>query len=41
MLIRGLPGELSDAICIFVCTGSEANDLAVRIAKAVTGMILN
>ena len=31
-----LPGDLSTAI--FVCTGSEAVDLAVRIARAVTGM---
>ncbi len=30
-----LPGELS--ACYFVCTGTEANDLAVQIARAVTG----
>jgi 4-aminobutyrate aminotransferase-like enzyme len=30
-----LPGELG--VCMFVCTGTEANDLAVRIARAVTG----
>jgi 4-aminobutyrate aminotransferase-like enzyme len=30
-----LPGELST--CYFVCTGTEANDLAVQIARAVTG----
>lgn len=30
-----LPGELS--VCFFVCTGSEANDLAWQIAQAVTG----
>ncbi len=30
-----LPGDL-DA-CFFVCTGTEANDLAVQIARAVTG----
>lgn len=30
-----LPGELS--VCYFVCTGSEANDLAWQIARAVTG----
>jgi 4-aminobutyrate aminotransferase-like enzyme len=30
-----LPGELS--VCMFVCTGTEANDLATRIARAVTG----
>jgi len=29
------PGELS--VCMFVCTGTEANDLAFRIARAVTG----
>jgi 4-aminobutyrate aminotransferase-like enzyme len=30
-----LPGEL--ATCYFVCTGTEANDLAVQIARTVTG----
>ncbi len=30
-----LPGDLST--CYFVCTGTEANDLAVQIARAVTG----
>jgi len=30
-----LPGELS--VCMFVCTGTEANDLASRVARAVTG----
>lgn len=30
-----LPGELS--VCMFVCTGTEANDLAFRIARTVTG----
>jgi 4-aminobutyrate aminotransferase-like enzyme len=30
-----LPGALS--VCYFVCTGTEANDLAVQIARAVTG----
>jgi len=34
-LAATLPGELS--VCMFVCTGTEANDLAVRIARAVTG----
>jgi len=33
-LAATLPGELS--VCMFVCTGTEANDLAVRIARAVT-----
>lgn len=35
MLAETLPGELS--VCSFVCTGTEANDLAYRIARAVTG----
>jgi len=30
-----LPGELK--VCMFVCTGTEANDLAFRIARTVTG----
>jgi len=30
-----LPGELN--VCMFVCTGTEANDLAFRIARTVTG----
>ncbi len=30
-----LPGELS--VCMFVCTGTEANDLAFRIARTVSG----
>ena len=30
-----LPGELS--VCMLVCTGTEANELAFRIARAVTG----
>lgn len=30
-----LPGDLN--ICMFVCTGTEANELAMRIARAVTG----
>lgn len=30
-----MPAELDT--CIFVCTGTEANDLAYRIAQAVTG----
>lgn len=32
---NSLPGELS--VCLFVCTGTEANDLAFRIARTVTG----
>ena len=35
MLAETLPGELS--VCTLVCTGTEANDLAYRIARAVTG----
>ena len=30
-----LPEDLS--VCMFVCTGTEANDLAVQMARAVTG----
>lgn len=30
-----LPGDLN--VCMFVCTGTEANDLAFRIARTVTG----
>ena len=35
MLADTLPGDLST--CMFVCTGTEANDLAYRIARAATG----
>jgi 4-aminobutyrate aminotransferase-like enzyme/Ser/Thr protein kinase RdoA (MazF antagonist) len=34
-LTATLPGDLS--VCMFVCSGSEANDLAWRLAKAHTG----
>lgn len=34
-LLGTMPGELSQAM--FTCTGSEANDLAVRIARDYTG----
>ncbi len=34
-LERSLPHDLD--VCMFTCTGSEANDLALRIARAVTG----
>lgn len=34
-LVEGLPGDIE--VCIFTCTGSEANDLAVQIARQVTG----
>ncbi len=34
-LAATLPEPLS--VCMFVCTGTEANDLALRIARAVTG----
>ncbi|WP_405226670.1 aminotransferase class III-fold pyridoxal phosphate-dependent enzyme [Lentisalinibacter sediminis] len=34
-LAARLPGQLS--VCFFVCTGSEANDLAWQMARAVTG----
>lgn len=32
---ESLPGDLGS--CYFVCTGTEANDLAVQIARTVTG----
>ena len=35
MITSKMPGELS--VCIFVCTGTEANDLATRIARTATG----
>ena len=35
MLADTLPGDLS--VCMLVCTGTEANDLAYRIARTVTG----
>jgi len=34
-LAATMPGDLS--VCMFVCTGTEANDLAFRIARTVTG----
>lgn len=34
-LLATLPRELGNVV--FVCTGSEANDLAVQVSKAVTG----
>ncbi len=34
-LVRKLPGDIDT--CVFTCTGSEANDLAVQIARHVTG----
>jgi len=35
MLADTLPGDL--CVCTLVCTGTEANDLAYRIARTVTG----
>ena len=35
MLVERLPGDIE--ICVFTCTGSEANDLAAQIARHVTG----
>ena len=35
MLADTLPGKLS--VCTLVCTGTEANDYAYRIARTVTG----
>ena len=34
-LLATMPGELGNVV--YTCTGSEANDLAVRLSKAVTG----
>ena len=34
-LASTFPGNLD--VCLFVCTGSEANELAMRIAQSVTG----
>lgn len=34
-LAATLPGDLE--VCMFVCTGTEANDLAFRIARTVSG----
>jgi 4-aminobutyrate aminotransferase-like enzyme len=34
-LLATMPPELGNVV--FTCTGSEANDLAVRVSKAVTG----
>jgi 4-aminobutyrate aminotransferase-like enzyme len=34
-LLRSFPEELGNVV--FTCTGSEANDLAVRVSKVVTG----
>ncbi len=34
-IVSKMPGELS--VVMFVCTGTEANDLATRIARTVTG----
>jgi len=34
-LCRRLPGPLT--VCYFVCSGSEANELAIRLARAYTG----
>ena len=34
-LTATLPGDLS--VCMFVCTGTEANELAFRIARTVSG----
>ena len=34
-LAATVPGDLS--VCMFTCSGSEANELAYRIARAVTG----
>lgn len=37
-LTQTLPPECSHlTVCMFACTGSEANDLALRIARSYTG----
>lgn len=35
MLVAKLPADIE--VCVFTCTGTEANDLAVQIARQVTG----
>ncbi|MDH3386259.1 MAG: aspartate aminotransferase family protein [Gammaproteobacteria bacterium] len=35
MLVERMPGDIE--ICIFTCTGSEANDLAAQVARHVSG----
>ena len=35
MLAERMPGDLN--ICMFVCTGTEANELAMRLARTATG----
>ncbi|MEM7563377.1 MAG: aspartate aminotransferase family protein [Pseudomonadota bacterium] len=35
MLIEKLPQDID--VCIFACTGSEANDLAIQMARKITG----
>jgi len=37
-LLKTFPGELADGCVFFVNSGSEANDLALRIARAHTGL---
>lgn len=34
-IVATMPGDLS--VCIFTCSGSEANELALRMARAATG----
>jgi 4-aminobutyrate aminotransferase-like enzyme len=36
-LLSTLPGAIGGGHVMFTCTGSEANDLALRVAKAATG----
>ncbi|MEO8095550.1 MAG: aminotransferase class III-fold pyridoxal phosphate-dependent enzyme, partial [Pseudolysinimonas sp.] len=36
-LLATLPGAIGGGHVMFTCTGSEANDLALRVAKASTG----
>jgi hypothetical protein len=36
-LVASFETSLDLKVCFFTCTGSEANDLAIRIARAATG----
>lgn len=38
-MLRTLPAPLSDGVVFFVNSGSEANDLAIRLARAHTGRL--
>jgi 4-aminobutyrate aminotransferase-like enzyme len=36
-LVKTMDGKGDLSVCLFTCTGSESNDLALRIARAYTG----